>query len=454
MIETTIGTIANFCGGQMNAAAESQKDRIIKGVSIDTRTLQKGNLFIPFKGENTDGHRFMEQAFDKGAAISLTEQASSQSDSSLPLIHVPDGLLALQTIAQKYLEEVSPKVIAITGSNGKTTTKDMVECLLSPHFKVKKTIGNYNNEIGLPLTLLQLDADTEISILEMGMDKAGDINLLSTMTQPDIAILTNVGESHIEKLGSRKNIARAKYEIVDGLKPNGTFIYSRDYPLLEALVQRDAPYNLKTAGEQPSNDIRIMDVSETREGTHFELGPGNMDVQIPQLGVHNAANASMALLAAEAVGLSMKDVKDQFQTLVVTDMRMERMIHQNGAVIINDAYNASPSSTKSAIDTIGRMDSDNRILVLGDILELGEYSAPLHLSIAQHINNSDHHFDHILTYGEAMKVVHDNVDIDSRSHHDDIKSLATALKSVMTPESVILLKASRGMALERVNDYI
>ncbi len=454
MIETTIEKIAELCDGKMNARAEAMKDKKIKGVSIDTRTLGEGNLFVPFKGENVDGHRFINQAFRAGAALSLTEQAPGAVDPDLPLIHVEDGLTALQDLARGYLQEVSPKVIAITGSNGKTTTKDMVECLLAPHFRVKKTIGNYNNEIGLPLTILQLDRDTEISILEMGMDAKGDIRFLSRMTNPDIAILTNVGESHIEKLGSRENIAEAKYEIVDGLKSSGTFIYSRDYPLLEDIVDRNAVYNVRSAGESKENDLQISDVHQTDQGTRFRLHPLDLEVGIPQLGLHNASNATLALLAAEAAGLDISEVKDHFDDLVVTDMRMEQTRHPGGATIINDAYNASPSSMKSAIDTVGRMEAGSRILVLGDILELGSYSGELHRSVAQHINESPYTFDHLFTFGESSKTIHENAEVEDKHHYGDIGELAGHLAQVMTGDSVILLKGSRGMALERVNDYI
>ncbi|GAB3058319.1 UDP-N-acetylmuramoyl-tripeptide--D-alanyl-D-alanine ligase [Salinicoccus sesuvii] len=453
MIETTIEKIAELCGGTLNEEARAKKDERIKGVSIDTRTLEKGNLFVPFKGEHADGHRFIQQAFDIGAALSLTEQPVDEKQ-NLPLVHVEDGLRALQDIAQGYLKEVAPKVIAITGSNGKTTTKDMVECLLSPYFKVKKTIGNYNNEIGLPLTILQLDEDTEISILEMGMNAKGDIRFLSEMTTPDIAILTNVGESHIEKLGSRENIAHAKYEIVDGLQKNGTFIYSRDYPLLEDIVERSAGYTIRTAGQNEENDLQIANVQQTQDGTRFELLPMGINVGIPQLGTHNAANASLAILAAEALGLDINEAKHHFEELVVTSMRMEQIHHQSGATIINDAYNASPSSMKSAIDTVGRMEVGKRILVLGDILELGSYSQALHQSIAQHLNDSNYYYDQIFTIGEASRIINDQTTLENKSHHDDIESLARSLKQVLTEDSVVLLKGSRGMALERVIDHI
>lgn len=453
MIEVTIEQIAEFCSGTLNEAAQNIKGEKIDGVSIDTRTIEKNNLFVPFLGENVDGHRFLDDAFEKGAALSLTEHEISAEDSR-PLIKVEDGLLALQQIAKAYLDLVSPKVIAITGSNGKTTTKDMVECLLAPHYKVKKTIGNYNNEIGLPLTILQLDHDTDISILEMGMDSKGDIDYLSRMTTPDIAIITNVGESHIEKLGSRENIAAAKYEIANGLKEAGTFIYSRDYPLLEKIVDRDVDYTIRTGGMDRANDLQITNVEQTGAGTVFNITDVKSPIEIPQLGTHNSANAALALLAAEALGLEISAIKNQFRDLEVTDMRMQQVYHASGAMFINDAYNASPSSMKSAINTVGNMDYDFKVLVLADILELGTYRKELHESVGEYINASESEFDLLMTYGRAAKMIHDTVHNTDKLHFDSLEALSRALKPRLDGHTVVLLKGSRGMAVERVIEYI
>lgn len=453
MIEVTIGQIAEFCKGKPNKAAEKIKNEKVEGVSIDTRTIEKNNLFVPFLGESMDGHRFIDDAFEHGAALSLTEHEIGEEDQR-PLIEVEDGLRALQMIAEAYLHMVAPKVIAITGSNGKTTTKDMIECLLVPHFKVKKTIGNYNNEIGLPLTILQIDHDTDISILEMGMDSKGDIDFLGEMTAPDVAIITNVGESHIEKLGSRENIAAAKYEIVNGLKDTGTFIYSRDYPLLEQIVDRDVDYTIRTGGLDEDNDLQITNVEQTEEGTEFNVSGIADPVEIPQLGVHNSANATLALLAAEAVGLDMSQIMHQFQSLIVTDMRMQKIKHASGAMFINDAYNASPSSMKSAVSTIGNMDYNFKILILADILELGTYSQKLHESVGEYINESDDDFDLLLTYGRDARMIHDAVNNTEKKHFDSLELLAQELKSHLDAGTVILLKGSRGMAVERVIDHI
>lgn len=450
MIKATIEQIAKFSGGTMNSRAEAIKNNVIKGVSIDTRSIEEGNLFVPFKGEHADGHKFIESAFSKGAAVTLSEQPLEEAD--YPVIHVADGLLALQSIAREYLKSVNPTVIAVTGSNGKTTTKDMLECVLKTKYKVQKTPGNFNNEIGLPLTILQLDEDTEISILEMGMDKMGDINFLSRMTEPDIAVITSVGESHIEMLGSRENIAKAKYEIVDYLKDDGTFIYSRDYPLLDAVADKNTAYDIQTAGLHESNQYKISGVTEDDQGTHFTFK--DMHFDIPQLGIHNALNASLAVLAGETLGVSLKEAQKNLAGLEVTSMRMERVTHDSGALIVNDAYNASKASMISAIDTVGRMAHNNKVLVLADILELGDYKQELHEDVARFINEGKYQFTKIYTFGDGAKYIHDALMLKEKEHTSSIEELRNKVTAYFKEDTVILLKGSRGMAVERVIDDI
>lgn len=450
MIEATIEQIAIFCGGVMNDRAEAVKNTLIKGVSIDTRTLERGNVFVPFKGEHADGHKFIETAFSKGAGVTLSEHDADNMD--YPAIHVTDGLSALQNLAQEYLKTVKPAVIAVTGSNGKTTTKDMLECVLSIKYKVQKTPGNFNNEIGMPLTILQLDKDTEISILEMGMDKMGDINFLSRMAEPDIAVITSVGESHIEMLGSRENIAKAKYEIVDYLKDNGTFIYSRDYPLLDEIVKKDTAYDIQTAGLLEANQYTIGSVTEDEQGTHFIFKDVQFD--IPQLGIHNALNASLAVLAGEKLGVSLKEAQGNLSGLRVTSMRMERIMHESGTLIVNDAYNASKASMISAVDTVGRMAHKTKILVLADILELGDYKQELHEDVAYFINEGKYQFTKIYTFGDGAGYIHDALTSEDKEHIPSIDELRDKVQAHFNEDTVILLKGSRGMAVERVIDDI
>lgn len=446
MIKRTIEQIAIACGGTLNKKAMEFKNHYIEGVSIDTRSIQKKNLFIPFKGENVDGHRFIDMAFEKGAALTLSEKEDQEAD--YPAILVKDGLKALQDISRVYLSEVSPKVVAVTGSNGKTTTKDMIECVLNPRYKVQKTIGNFNNEIGMPLTILQLEEDTEISILEMGMDRLGDISFLSQLANPDIAVITSVGESHIEMLGSRENIAKAKYEIVDELKDDGTFIYSKDYTLLENIVDKNVSYQLKTAGLTAVNDDVLTDIYADGSGTRFTFK--GEEFTIPQLGAHNALNASLAILVANTLGMTLQECKESLENLQVTQMRMERIEDESGALIINDAYNASKASMISAIDTMSKLNYTNKILVLGDILELGEYSQSLHEDVGNFINQETTDFKMVYTFGEHTKYIHNILETSDKLHVDSIEELQKKVHAHLEEDTAILLKGSRGMALERV----
>lgn len=452
MIEMTFVNVARSINGTMNEAAQ-QQDSTIKGVSIDTRTIAAENLFIPFVGEQVDGHRFIDMAFQKGAALTLTERREDL-EGAHPVILVDNGLVALQKLAQYYLKIVNPKVIGITGSNGKTTTKDMIECLLKPYFKVQKTIGNYNNEIGLPLTLLELKPDTEVSILEMGMDQAGDIDFLSRMTSPDIAVVTNVGESHIEKLGSREAIAEGKFEIVNGLEPDGPFIYSGDYPLLNALVEKNKSLRTISAGIEAHNDYIISNIIQTDSGTRFNMSGVQSSIHIPQLGLHNAQNAALALQVAAALGIPADKAHHHFEDLKVTDMRMAQSRLPNGALLINDAYNASVSSMKSAVNSVVNIESTSRIVVLADILELGDYTEELHQQVGDYINTLGDDISMVITHGTRARYIYEAITHQRKQHMDDIETITEYLKQSLNETSVVLLKGSRGMKLEQIAEKL
>ncbi|CAD2072132.1 UDP-N-acetylmuramoyl-tripeptide--D-alanyl-D-alanine ligase [Phocicoccus pinnipedialis] len=447
MLNITIEKLSEFTNGTMNCKATEIKDVSIKGVSIDTRTIEENNLFIPFVGENVDGHKFIEQALESGATIALSEKERND----VPVIVVENARKALGLLAKNYLNTFKPMVIAVTGSNGKTTTKDMIECVLQHKYKVEKTQGNLNNELGMPLTILSTSEETEILILEMGMDSVGDIHYLSDIANPDIAVITSVGESHLEKLGSREKIAEVKYEIVDFLKDDGLFIYSKDYQMLEDIVDKNKPYTIKTVGENEKNGMHIKNVLERLEGTEFTLDTANF--KIPQLGRHNALNASYAIMIARELGVTDKQSAEALLKLRVTGMRMEQKELSNGTILINDAYNASPSSMKSAIDTVRDLPYESKVLVLGDILELGSYSEALHYDIATHINQ-DNNFTHILTFGEGAKNISDNIKKPNSEHFTDIDDLIEKVNKVIGNRVVVLLKASRGMKLERVEERI
>ncbi|ARJ50246.1 UDP-N-acetylmuramoyl-tripeptide--D-alanyl-D-alanine ligase [Staphylococcus lutrae] len=425
----------------------------IHGVTIDSRKIQPGQLFIPFKGENVDGHQYCAQALKDGANATFFQQdAATTPPESGPVIYVKDTLVALQQLAQAYLQYVAPTVIAVTGSNGKTTTKDMLENVLSAQYRVQKTQGNYNNEIGMPLTILELDVNTEVSILEMGMSGFHEIELLTNIARPDFAIITNIGESHMQDLGSRAGIAQAKFEIVSGLKDTGYLIYDGDEPLLQPHVATLDTTHVISVGLGAANDMQCKMIAHDETGMTFTIND-EATYTLPILGEHNIRNATIAITVAQLLGLDQAIIQQQLSQLQLTAMRMQKFTTANGAIVINDAYNASPTSMKAAIDTLELMPGD-KILVLGDVLELGEHSEQLHTSIGAYLEGKT--IDQLYTYGDNAKAIHDKGKrfVREAIHFDTKPDMIRHLTSVVKANHAVLVKASRGMRLEEVVDAL
>ncbi|MGD6850216.1 UDP-N-acetylmuramoyl-tripeptide--D-alanyl-D-alanine ligase [Rossellomorea aquimaris] len=429
---------------------------VVKGVSIDTRKIEDANLFVPFKGENVDGHQFVRNAIENGASAALWDVNVPNPPEDIPVIVVEDPLLALQSLANQYRHELDLKVVGITGSNGKTTTKDIVANLLSVKYRVHKTQGNYNNHIGLPLTILSLPRDSEVAVLEMGMSGFGEIELLSEISQPDVAIITNIGESHLQDLGSREGIAKAKLEIVKGLKSDGLFAYYGDEPLLQDGVQELNLKHVETFGRSESNTIYPTKINMDNKGSHFETSLAEGETFfLPVLGQHNIHNALAGILIARKFGLSVDDMKEGLQSLKLTQMRMEMVEGQKGESIINDAYNASPTSMKAAIQLVSELDGfHTKILVLGDMLELGDQEEEFHQEIGQLINPEK--IQQVFTFGPLGDFIGkgalENFSPDRVHSFTDKESLTKELSSFITGEELVLFKASRGMKLEEIID--
>jgi UDP-N-acetylmuramoyl-tripeptide--D-alanyl-D-alanine ligase len=430
------------------------EDLVIKGVSIDTRKIEKGNLFVPFKGENVDGHQFVRQAVEKGAAAALWDKNVPNPPEDIPVLVVDDPLLALQSLANQYRHQLDLKVVGITGSNGKTTTKDMVANLLATKYKVHKTQGNYNNHIGLPLTILALPQDAEVAVLEMGMSGFGEIELLSEISQPDAAIITNIGESHLQDLGSREGITKAKLEIVQGLKEDGLFAYFGDEPLLEEQVKELSLKRVETFGRSETNTIYPVKIEMNNAGSYFETSlDEGVTFFLPVLGQHNIHNALAAILIAKEFGVSVEEMKEGLESLKLTQMRMEMTEGQKGEKIINDAYNASPTSMKAAIQLVSELEGfDNKMLVLGDMLELGDNEEEFHLEIGRMIDPDQ--IQHLYTFGKLAEFIAkgalERFSPENVHSFQNKKELSAELKNQTKSGDLILFKASRGMALEEV----
>ncbi|QUW23730.1 UDP-N-acetylmuramoyl-tripeptide--D-alanyl-D-alanine ligase [Sporosarcina sp. Marseille-Q4063] len=428
---------------------------MIKGVSIDSRTVGEGHLFIPFRGEQVNGHRYVKSAIEKGAAAALWMKDEPNPPKDIPLIFVDDPELALQKMARTYRDLLDCTVIGITGSNGKTSTKDLVASVLSPYYNVRKTEGNFNNELGLPLTLLSLDEGTEYAVLEMGMSGFGEISFLSKLAKPDYVIITNIGEAHMQDLGSREGIAKAKFEIIDGLSSNGKLFYDGDEPLLNPFVEKQQNIQKASFGYQANNDLALQDVHSTAAGSDFVVtGLYEGQFTIPVYGAHQVKNALAAILIAKEVGLSTEDIREALSAASLTDMRMQPVSADNGALFINDAYNAAPTSMRAALSFLKETSlRPEKWVVLGDMLELGNQEKAYHESLSAKL--IDMKLKGILLYGPRMKWLFERLQDESLQSkllwsEDDYEPLVNELRDNTDADSVILLKGSRGMALENI----
>lgn len=456
MIEKTVQQLANMI--QVHNDISSFQDQTVQGVSINSKSIQQGNLFIPLKGEKHDGHEFVEQAMRQGAGASLWQKDVPNPPTDLPILIVDGTLEALQQLARVYRDELSLKVVAVTGSNGKTTTKDILAEVLSVKYKVQKTSGNFNNHIGLPLTILGLQKDTEVAVLEMGMSNFGEIDFLTKMAKPDAAIITNIGDAHLQELGSREGIAKAKLEIVNGLKSGGLFVYPGDEPLIVSqLMHMDKPWKIQTFGKSAKNDYYPTKMEMSATGSLFTINQSNITFNLPILGEYNVLNSLAAMIVAREWGVPFSSINEGFSKIKLTQMRLEMISGINGCQILNDAYNASPTSMKAVIDLVADLpEFDKKIVVLGDMLELGPQEQEFHKEVGHHI--SPEKVNYVYTYGELGKHIavgaKEKFDKNRCFSFTDKTALIEHLKPKLDKQTIVLVKASRGIRLEEVVEGI
>lgn len=450
--------------GQLNQAQFAATE--VQGVSTDSRSIRSGQLFVPLKGDRFDAHDYTQECLDKGAAAVFWQQDKADPPSNRPVIFVKDTLQALQQLAKAYREQLAVRVVGVTGSNGKTTTKDMIYAVLSTTYKTKKTEGNLNNHIGLPLTLLSFDETTEMAVVEMGMSNRHEIELLTVLAQPEVAVITNIGESHLLNLGSRNGIAQAKLEILKGLKDDGLFIYPSDEPLLQDRIDDpvrfakemgfDLPKEMKTLSFGMDNGSHCYPLSIARDGEATHLALKNFSstlITLQLLGDHNIKNAIAACCVGKYMGVDGQRIAKALGEVKITGMRQQLQQGKDGVTFINDAYNASPTSVKAALSLLKELPSFKRkIVVLGDMLELGEREVEYHTQLAGDLNEQE--IDAIFTYGElAQHIVGEaktRFGEGKAEAFSDKKKLIDRLSEYLSSGDLVLVKGSRGMRLEEV----
>lgn len=440
MEKLLLSEIARACNGTLNADSE------ISGVCIDTRKITPGCLFICIKGERFDAHQFAQEAIDKGAAAVMIHKDIVINGCAVKVENTSKALLDL---ASYYRSKFNLHLVGLTGSVGKTTTKEFTYLVVNSKYNAIKTLGNLNNEIGLPQMLFQLDSTTQAAVIEMGMNHFGEIHRLSSAAKPTLALITNVGTSHIENLGSREGILKAKLEILDGLEKGATLLLNGDNDLLKTVKNDD--YNICFYGIE-NGDFTADDIVENDGKTSFTINYFGkvQSVTIPTIGIHNVYNA----LAAFAVGYFL-DIEAECCAYALGQYQPEGMRQKSvdfkGITVIEDCYNASVDSMRAALNTLANTKGKRKIAVLSDMLELGKYAVQAHETVGELAGAAG--IDFLFTVGELSQNIHNSAienGVKNAVHFNNKEELSVRLIETLEAGDTVIFKASRGMALEDV----
>lgn len=439
---------------------------VITGVSTDTRTIQPGDLFVPLKGERFDGHDYLQEAVDKGAAAVLIHNLNKILPEGVHTIVTGNTLAALQDLAAWYLKSFSIPVVAITGSTGKTTTKDMIYNVLSRKFNVLKTQGNFNNEIGLPLTLFGLEPHHQIAVLEMGMSGFGEIRRLAAIARPKVAVFTNIGVSHMENLGNRDGIWKAKSEVLEGFHGGCTAILNDDNDILHReanrMQQDNVPYDVIRFGTGTHAEVRADDIHGLGEGGiayKLSINGECCPIKLNAPGKHNVYNSLAAIAVGRVFDMEMKDIQAGLLEYVSGSMRLHifSMPGRQDIKVIDDVYNASPDSVKAALHILKDMKGSRKIAILGDMLELGDYSRQAHRQTGQMAAKYGVHI--LFTRGQDSAwigegAVEAGMQAKAVFHSSDNQGVIHWLENNLQEGDRILVKGSRGMHMEKIVSYL
>ena len=445
--------VAKMCGGQLHG-----RDTVIDHISTDSRELTPGTMFIALKGERFDGNDFVSAVLEGEGVSAMAERLPGNIEEGSAVIIVDDCVKALGRLASAYRSLFKVTVVAVTGSVGKTTTKEFVYSVLSCKYNVIKTEGNHNNHIGLPMTIFSLKEDTQAAVIEMGMSGYGEIAYLSGIAKPDVGLITNIGTSHIEKLGSREGIAKAKLEITEGMPESGILMLQGDEELLKG-------HKALYIGKSADCDYRISGIIEGANGTAFDLevdGSVIESITVPTFGEHNVMNAAFAYAVGASLGMGEFEIRRGLMSYRTTGMR-QSIGEFRGGTIIEDCYNASPESMIASLKVLANLSSRDKkrsVAVLGDMLELGFYSDEGHRRVGAAA--AYERIDSLITFGpEACKIAKAAVDFGMDREKvfvfpdkNDVEKIGNFILKYTGKCDIILFKASRGIRLERVIEYV
>ena len=444
MIAMTVADVAAVVGGQVHGDATA---RVTAPATLDSRDVQPGGLFVALEGEHVDGHDFAAQALAAGAAAVLASRPVDE-----PCIVVDDVTAAIAQLATHVLGRIDPVVIAITGSQGKTSMKDLLAAVLEPSGPTIAPVGSFNNELGVPLTVLRADQETRYLVVEMGARGVGHIASLCRMAPPDVAVVLNVGRAHVGEFGSPDVTAQAKGEIVEALSADGTAVLNADDTRVADMASRTSARILTfgATGEVVLGDVRLDSGGEPL----FSLSHAGVtvDVHVPQIGAHHASNAAAAAATALALGLDLHVVAARLgQAVARSPMRMARHVRDDGLVVIDDAYNANPESMAAALHALAGVGRDRMVAVLGEMLELGDGSHAAHVEVGRLA--AELGVDRVFAVGAGAAGIAEGAG-ERGTAVADVDEAVRELSAWLTPADVVLVKASRGVRLERVTEAL
>lgn len=457
MQSLTISKIVEITKG---ALINGNEDVEVLGFSKDTRTINANEMYVGIKGEKYDGNIFYKQAFEKGAIGAILDSKEIKKENLenyANIVLVEDSIKAIQDLARYKRSLYNMPVVAVTGSVGKTSTKDMISSVLEREYKVLKTEGNNNNHIGLPLTLLKLKEHTAV-VVEMGMNHFGEISLLTNIAKPNICVITNIGTSHIGNLGSRENILKAKMEILEGMEADGVVIVNNDNDLLNKWAKDNYnQYNIKTYGIENTSDYMAYNLnikeSESTYSIKLDEKEENVNVTIP--GVPFVYNSLCGIAVGKLLGIQSDEIIQGIRDIELTKKRMEIIKTASQITIINDAYNASLDSVKPALEQLKIIKGNRKIAVLGDMLELGEFTKELHEEVGEAV--VENNIDILITVGECAKYIEKKakeLQMEKVYSFETNEGAIEKILQIQEKDDVILLKASNSMHFNEILDKI
>lgn len=445
-MEMTFNEMLNAIDGEVIIKSE---DVSFNKLCIDTRKIEEDNVFLAIKGANFNGNDFALKALEAGASIVIIDEVKfnlNEIENKGTIVKVKNTREALLNLAKFYRKKLGLKVVGVTGSTGKTSTKDLIAALLSHKYKVFKTKGNFNNDIGLPLMILELTSKDDVAVLEMGMSSLGEIELLADVARPDIAVITNIGLSHIENLKTQENILKAKMEISTFFNKENTLIINAEDKLLKNVYSNR--FKVEKIGYNHEYDVYASNIILKEEETEFLAHAFGEEAvfNLPMAGKHNVLNTMLAIEVANCLNVSFEEMIKGLENLEATSMRLQ-VIKKEGLIIINDCYNASPDSMKSSLDVLSAYKDHRKVAILGDMYELGEESEKAHFEVGEYAKDK---LDILIVIGRYIKNFKDGFNNDNIIMYKTKEECIKELKNIVKLNDVVLIKASRGVKLEDV----